>query len=139
MVGFEVPIFAGQSELRMAGERDAMAAAAEDQKHAERLKLIADVSATHAEAAASVRTVGLLADTVVATQRRALEASWSAYTAGTTDLWRTLEAAHQLYMENLALTRAREALARAEAEFLALTGRGDLLGVPLPPVPGSNS
>jgi len=139
MVGFEVPIFAGQSELRMADERDAMATAAEDQKHAERLKLIADVSATHADAAASARAVGLLADTVVVTQRRALEASWSAYTAGTTDLWRTLEAAHQLYMENLALTRAREALARAEAEFLALTGRGDLLGVPLPPVPGSNS
>ena len=54
-------------------------------------------------------------------------------------LWRTLEAAHMLYMEEVSLTRARESVARAEAKFLALTGRGDLLGVTLPPVPGGKS
>ncbi len=139
MVGFQLPIFAGQRELQMGAEREAMASIADDQRHAEELHLRARVASIHAQAMAADRTVGLLADTVVVTQRRALDASWSAYTAGTSDLWRTLEAAHVLYMDEVALTRARESRARAEARFLALTGRGDLMGVTLPPVRGSNS
>jgi outer membrane protein TolC len=61
-----------------------------------------------------------------------VDASWAAYGAGTTDLWRVLEATHALYGEEIALTRARQDLARAAAAMLSLTGRGDLLGVAVP-------
>jgi outer membrane protein TolC len=135
-VAFMLPIFAGSDELAMGASRDAMADAAESDRRAMALDLEARVAGAHADAYASARTVRLLADTVVVTYRRALDASWSAYTAGTADLWRTLEAAHRLYEQEIALSRAREMLAMAEARFIELTGRGDLLGVPLPPAPG---
>jgi outer membrane protein TolC len=138
-VAFMLPIFAASREFAEGRERDAMADAAQAERRAAELDLLAEIGATHAEAAAMQRTVGLLADTVVVTQRRALDASWSAYSAGTADLWRTLEAAHSLYTEQLALSRAREALGRAHARFLGLTGRGDMLGVELPPMPGGGS
>ena len=87
-----------------------------------------------AAARASARIVSLLADTVVVTQRRAVAASWSAYDAGTTDLWRVFESTHALYSEEVALTRARQELARTEAKLLAVTARGELLGLTLPEI-----
>ena len=128
-----LPVFAAQREFAEGAEMDAMADAGAAERHAAALDLEAGVAAVHAEAIAAQRTVHLMADTVVVTQRRALDASWSAYTVGTTDLWRALEAAHALYNEELVLTRAEQALAGAEARFLSLTGRGDLLGIQLPP------
>jgi outer membrane protein TolC len=133
-VGFMLPIFARSRELSEAAEMDAMARAAESERRAAELELRQQVSALHASAAAARRAVSLLADTVVVTQRRAVDASWSAYAAGSTDLWRVFEAAHALYNEEVALTRARLQLARAQAQMLSITGRGDLLGIALPPV-----
>ena len=51
-----------------------------------------------AHALAPRRTVTLLADTVLATQRRAVEASWGSLLrrGAESDLWRVLEAAHLL-------------------------------------------
>jgi outer membrane protein TolC len=135
-IAFMLPIFARSNELAEGAARDAMAEATEAERRAMTLDLEAAVAGVHADAFASARTVRLLADTVVVTYRRALDASWSAYIAGTADLWRTLEAAHRLYEQEIALSRAREALAMAEARFIELTGRGDLLGVSLPPTPG---
>lgn len=131
-VGLMLPLFAGSNQLSTAAEKDAMADAAEAQRHAAQLELDGQVRSVHAAARAAARTVRLLADTVVVTQQRALEASWSSYTAGGTDLWRVFEAAHALYEEEIALERARLNLARAQARLIALTGRGDLLGVALP-------
>jgi len=76
--------------------------------------------------------IALLADTVVAVQTRAVEATWSAYSAGAGDLWRVFEANHALYAEDLLLLDARRTLARAQGRVVALTGRGDLAGVELP-------
>ena len=111
-----------------------MARAAGAERRAAELDLLREASAAHAQALAAQRTIGLLADTVVATQRRAVEASWSAYTAGASDLWRVFEANHALYGEMVLLARARQALARAKARMLSLTGRGDLLRVAMPPL-----
>jgi outer membrane protein TolC len=61
-----------------------------------------------------------------------LDASWVSYRAGSTDLWRLLESAHSFYAQEIVLLRARRDLARALAQALSLTGRGDLLGVALP-------
>jgi outer membrane protein TolC len=133
-VGFMLPIFAGQREFSEGAEMDAMARASESERRAKELELRQQVVAVYAAAAAAQRTVRLLADTVVTTQRRAVDASWSAYSAGATDLWRVFESSHSLYGEEIALTRSRQDLSRAEARMLALTGRGDLLGVALPPV-----
>jgi outer membrane protein TolC len=135
-VGFMLPLFARSNELAEGAARDAMADAADSDRHALELELEAAVAGAHADAYAADRMVSVLADTVVVTFRRALDASWSAYSAGTTDLWHTLEAAHHLYDQDIALSRVREARAEAEADFVELTGRGDLLGVPLPPAPG---
>ncbi len=131
-VGFMLPLFAGQREFSEGAEMDAMARARASERRAAELELQQQVSETHAAAAAAQRTVALLADTVVVSQRRAVEASWVSYSAGSTDLWRVFEASHALYGEEIALTRSRQDLARAEARLLSLTGRGDLLGVPLP-------
>lgn len=131
-VGFMLPIFTGSRERSEAAEMEAMARASEAERMAAELDLRAQVAGTHATAAAARRMVGLLADTVVATQRRASDASWVSYRAGTTDLWRVFESTHALYSEEIALVRARQELARAVAQMLSLTGRGDLLGVTLP-------
>jgi outer membrane protein TolC len=76
--------------------------------------------------------VHLLADTVLTIQRRAVEASWVSYRAGSTDLWRVFESVHALYAQEIDLLRARQELADTQARMLALTGRGDLLGIELP-------
>ena len=132
--GFMVPLFAGQRELSEGAEMDAMARASEAERREAELELRREVVAVHAAAAAAQATVRLIADTVVTTQRRAVDASWSAYGAGATDLWRVFEASHSLYAEEIALTRARQDLARAQGRMLSLTGRGDLIGIALPPV-----
>lgn len=130
-VGFMVPLFAGR-ELSEGAEMDAMARASEAERRAARLALEEQVAGTHAAAAAAQRSVHLYADTVVAVQRRAVEASWVSYSAGATDLWRVFESSHALYNEEVALLRARQRLVRAQARMLSLTGRGDLIGVALP-------
>jgi outer membrane protein TolC len=76
--------------------------------------------------------VRLDADSVITVLSRAVEASWAAYGAGTTDLWRVFESSHALYGEEIALARARQDLLHAQARMLSLTGRADLIGVTLP-------
>jgi cobalt-zinc-cadmium efflux system outer membrane protein len=132
--GFMLPIFAGSRERSEAAGMDAMARASEAERTAAELDLRAQVAAIHATATAARRMVGLLADTVVTTLRRAADASWVSYRAGTSDLWRVFESTHALYSEEIALLRARQELARAGAQILALTGRGDLLGIALPTI-----
>jgi outer membrane protein, heavy metal efflux system len=133
-VGFELPLFASQRERAEGAEMDAMARAGESERRAAELELRRDVASAHAAALAAQASVRLLADTVVTVQRRGLNAAWSGYRAGTTDLWRVFEVAHSVYDGEVALARARRDLARAAARMLALTGRGDLLGVALPGV-----
>jgi outer membrane protein TolC len=131
-VGFTVPIFAGARELSEGKEMDAMVVAAEAERRAAELELRAQLAAGRIAEAAARRTVTLLADTVVATQQRAVDASWSAYTAGTADLWRTLEASHTLYSEQIALARARQQLAHAQARLLMVMGQPRRLGISIP-------
>lgn len=133
-VGFTVPVFAAQRERSEGAEMDALARAGESERRAAELELRRQVVGAHAAAAAAGRAVHLLADTVVVTERGAVEAAWSAYRTGATDLWRVFEATHSVYGEEVALVRARRDLARAEGRLLSLTGRGDLLGVALPVV-----
>jgi hypothetical protein len=47
-----------------------------------------------------------------------------------------LESAHASYAVELDVTRARQELARTLARLLAVTARGDLLGVRVPPSAG---
>jgi outer membrane protein, heavy metal efflux system len=131
-VGVMVPVFGKQRELSEASEMDAMARASEHDLRAATLELDQQARSLHASATSDQRTVSLLADTVVTTQRRAVAASWSAYDAGATDLWRVFEAMHSLYGEEVALTRARQDLSRTEARLLAITASGDLFGLSLP-------
>ncbi len=131
-LGVMLPVFANQRELSEGLEMDAMARASEDDLRAATLDLDQQARSLYASTRADRRTVALLADTVVVTQRRAVAASYSAYDAGATDLWRVFEASHALYDEEVALTRARQDLARTEARLLAITARGDLLGITLP-------
>jgi len=133
-VGFMVPILAGSRERNEGAELDAMARANEAEARAAQLELRRQVASAHAAAAAAQRTVRLYADTVVAVQRRAVDASWVSYSSGTTDLWRVFEASHTLYDEEIALARARQELVRAQSRMLSLTGRGDLIGVALPAI-----
>ena len=136
-LGFALPVFAGSQTLARSAEMGAMARAQESELRAAQLDQAQRLLATHGTARADQRLVALLADTVLATQRRAVAASWSAYGAGSTDLWRVFEATHELYDEEVALVRARQDLARTAATLLALTGRGDLLGLSLPAPPRS--
>jgi len=85
-----------------------------------------------AHAAASRRTVALLADTVLVAQRRALAAAWSAYEAGSNDLTGVLDAAHATYAEELQASQARQELAATLARLLAVTARPELVGVRVP-------
>jgi outer membrane protein TolC len=131
-VGFMLPVFAGQRELSEGAEMDAMARASESDLRVATLDLSQQVRSLDATLRSDQRMVSLLADTVVVTERSAVEASWSAYNAGATDLWRVLEAAHARYGEEAALVRARQELARTEARLLATTARADLFGLTLP-------
>jgi cobalt-zinc-cadmium efflux system outer membrane protein len=133
-VGFMVPIFAKSRELAMGSEMDAMARAAAAERREAELDLSREAMSLHAEANAASRMVSLLGDTVVVVQRRAVEAAWSGYAAGASDLWRVFELSHSLYSEELQLLDAREGLAMTQARLVALTGRGDLAGVELPAI-----
>lgn len=131
-VGFMLPIFGGASGGAEGAGMDAMARASESERRGAELELGRQIVSVHAATAAARRTVHLLADTVIPLQHRTVEASWVAYRAGSSDLWRILEATHSLYGEEIGLVRARQELGRAQARLVALTGRTDLLGVPLP-------
>jgi len=137
-VGFVLPIFAGARELSEGKEMDAMARSYEAERRAATLDLRQQVLATHATALSDQRTVTLLADTILVFQHRVVDASWSTYSTGSSDLWRVLEATHSLYGEDVALVRARQDLARTEARLLSITARGDLLNLSLP-VPSSKA
>src|SRR5436309_10599499 len=102
---------------------DAMAHAAEAERGGAALALEQAVVAAHARALAGSRTVRLIADTVLVLQQRSLDAAWSAYAAGSADLTGVFETAHALYAEELREADEREALARADAQLIALTGR----------------
>lgn len=113
---------------------DAMARASESELRAAQLDLDQQIVSLYANARANARIVSLLADTVVVTQRRAVAASWSAYDAGATDLWRVFEATHALYGEEVVLIRARQDLTRTEARLLAVTADGEPFGLTLPEI-----
>lgn len=132
MAGFSLPLFAGSRQGAEAAELDAMARESEANWRAAELELRERAVSLDAAIAAGVRTIRLLADTVVVTQQRAVDASWSAYSAGTTDLWRVFEASHALYGEEVALIRARQELARDAARRLALMAHGEGWGVRVP-------
>jgi multidrug efflux system outer membrane protein len=133
-VRFMLPVFASQRELSEAAEMEAMARAAVSELRAATLDLQQQTRVLHATARADARRVALLADLVVTTQRRAVQASWGAYDAGSTDLWRVLEATHALYGQEVALTRARQDLARTEARLVAVTAREEFFGLTLPEI-----
>ncbi len=132
-VGFTLPIGTGSRQGAEADESAAMADAMAAERHGEALDMAAELLALRARAGAERRIVRLLADTVLTAQHRALDAAWSAYESGTTDLGGVLETAHASYSEELEVTRARQDLARTLARLLAMTARGELLGVRVPP------
>jgi hypothetical protein len=111
---------------------DAMADAALAERRAEALALEREMRALRLEARAAARTATLLADTVAVADRKALAVAWSAYETGATDLAGVFEAAHALYTEEIDVTRARQAHARALARLLAITADGSLVGVRVP-------
>lgn len=131
-LGVMLPLFARSRELPMGAEMDAMARSAEADLREATLDLSQRLRATHARALAAQRRVGLYADTICVAQTRALAATWSAYTSGSSDLARVLEAMHAQYEDDIALERARQDLARTEGELVAILARGDVLGVTLP-------
>lgn len=131
-VGLMLPIFSGSRERAQAAEMDAMALAADGEHRAAALDLAADLDEARARAESARRTAALLADTVVVAQQRSLDAAWIGYEAGSVDLARVLESAHALYGEHVALLRARQEFSRACARVLAITGKGELVGVNLP-------
>jgi outer membrane protein TolC len=131
-VGLTLPILSGGREHGEGDALDAMARVRDAEQRSAELELRREVVAAHLEAEAQARTEALLADTVITTLERAVDASWTGYRAGTMDLWRVFESAHALYGDEIALVRARQARARAESRLVALTGRTDLLGVALP-------
>lgn len=133
MVGVMLPIFAGQSQLSEAAAMDAMARSAQAERANRERELRQQVMAAHAEAHAAQRSAALR-DTVLQVQRRALQASFAAYESGIVDLARTLESAHSFYMDEVEQVRAETERARAQAMLLALTGRGDLVGVRVPSI-----
>lgn len=136
-VGLTLPFLSGGRERGEGDAMDAMARVRDAEQKSAELELRREVVAAHLEAEAQARTEALLADTVITTLQRAVDASWTAYRSGTMDLWRVFESAHALYGDEIALVRARQARARAESRLVALTGRTDLLGVALPPPAGT--
>ena len=130
-VELALPIFAGHRPGPEGAEMDALAQAAEAERRAAELDLKQQVSVAWAQAHGAQSAASLLDEVTVAARRRAVDAAWVSYAAGATDLWRVLEVSHSLYADEVALARARRDLVRTEARLVALTGRTDLLGVPL--------
>ena len=131
-VGVMLPIGNGSRQGAEAAEMTSMADAAAAEQRAERLALAAETNALRERAAAARRVATLLADTVLVAQRRALQAAWSAYESGSTDLAGVLAAAHDSYNEELDVTRARQELAGLLARLLAVTARAELFGLRVP-------
>lgn len=127
-IGFMLPLPNGQGSAE-AEEMEAMARLSEAERREASLMLEQDIRSAHATARASERMVGILADTVLVAGRRAVDAAWSSYEAGTIELWQVLEASHALYEQEVALVKARRELAHAHARLVALTGRTELLGI----------
>lgn len=136
MAGVMLPLFAGSRELAEGREMDAMAREAAAERAATALELERALATAHARAVASASTTRLVVETILPAQRRTLQAAWSAYEAGTADLLRVLDVAHELYQQELALAVQRRTLAGARGELVALTGRTDLAGIALP-APGA--
>lgn len=132
-VAFALPLAAGWSQRAEGAALEAMARAARAEREAAEQELRAEVVAAHAAARSAQRALRLLADTVLVAQRRWLESAYGAYAAQATDLSALLEASHALLTAEIDLIRARIRLSGAHARLVALTGRTDLLGVPLPP------
>lgn len=128
-VGLMLPIGTGSRQGADAAGMTAMAEAARAEARAQSLAVEREWRTLRAEARAAERTATLLEDTVAVADRRVLAAAWSSYETGRTDLAGVFEAAHALYAEELEVTRARQAQARASARLLAITARGDLVGV----------
>ena len=94
-------------------------------------ELRSHVLATHVTARHAQRRARLIADTVVVFHERAFDAAWNAYGAGELSLHVTLAAAEALFEQKRSLLLARRDVALAQARFVALTGRADVLGVTL--------
>lgn len=131
-VGLMLPIGTGSRQGAEANQMSAMADAAAAERRGVALELGAELVSLRVQAEASRRVVRLLTDTVLVAQRRALEASRSAYESGNTDLSGVLASAHATYTEELEVTRVRQQLARTLARLLAVTARGELVGVRVP-------
>jgi len=131
-VGILLPIGNSSRQGAEAAEMAAMADAAAAEREAERRSLAAETHALRERAAAMRRVAALLADTVLVAERRALQAAWSGYESGATDLAGVLGAAHASYNEELDLTRARQDLAGLLARLLAVTARAELFGLHVP-------
>jgi len=127
-VGFMLPLPTGRGSAE-ADEWEAMARASEAERREASFLLEQHIRSAHATAVARERLVGILADTVLVAGRRAVDAAWSSYEAGTIDLWQVLESSHALYEQEIALANAQRDLAHAQARLVALTGRTELLGV----------
>ena len=133
-VGLALLLFAGRSPRAEGAELEAMARASRAERDAAELELRGELLALHAMARSAQHRYRLLADTVVVAQRRWLESAWSAYATGEIDMARVLEAGHALVAEEIAVIRARHRLSSTQARLVALTGRGDLLGVRMPEI-----
>jgi outer membrane protein TolC len=130
-IGFMVPLPNGRGSAE-SDEWEAMARASEAERREASFALEQDIRSAHTTALATERLAGILADTVLVAGRRAVDAAWVSYEAGTIDLWQVLEASHALYEQEVALANARRDLAHAHARLVALTGRTELLGVSVP-------
>ncbi|MEY4374628.1 MAG: hypothetical protein RL760_795 [Candidatus Eisenbacteria bacterium] len=128
-VGLMLPIGTGARQGADAAAMTAMAEAARSEARAQSLAIERELRTLRAEARAAERTATLLQDTVAVADRRVLAAAWSSYETARTDLAGVFDAAHALYAEEIEVTRARQAQARASARLLAITARGDLVGV----------
>jgi outer membrane protein TolC len=137
-VSLDLPLGTGNRQGAEAAEARAMADAAQAERRATTLELEGEISALRVRAAATRRRVGLLRDTVIVAQRRALAAARSAYETGSTDFAAVLDADHSIYAQELEVSRARQDLAGMLARLLAVTARPELVGVRVP-VPAEGS
>jgi outer membrane protein TolC len=132
-VGVMLPLFAAGRDGAMGRQMDAMARSRDEDGRAERLALERDLTRAHADAIAASRTATLLKDGVLVLRAKALDAAWSAYGAGVSDLGGVLEQSHAYWNDQIRLMRTRQQLAHAQARALELAGRGEPFGLVLPP------
>lgn len=128
-VGIMLPIGTGSRQGAEAAEMDAMADAARSDRQSEALALERELRSLRVQARAAARTATLLADTVAVADRRVLAAAWSSFEVGRADLAGVFDAAHALYAEEIDVTRAWQDHARTLARLLAISARGELVGL----------